>query len=436
MGANLWYAMHLACDDCPNADRLRLSRELDRLAAMGVTVVTVLASGEGSEQEGLGRWYVQPSLQPTPGEYNHNLLVGLDFVLKELGIRGMSAVMVLNNAWPWSGGMGQYLDWAEDDAPNSPSKDRTKFMNVESWQKIGYFKRVCDFFDSDGAIDLSHRHIKFLLARRNSFTGRIYSEDPTIMAWQLAHEPRPLDNRGPFLEWIQSTSSLIKRLAPHHMVTIGSEGAHASRAEEVTRESAKDPEWSPWVVDTTDFEAEHKDENIDFATVSVWPAQWGFTQNAGEQVQQAWVARAREYLEAHIDAAMRLGKPIVIHGLGMPRDGDSYLESSKTRNRNTLLSTALAIAHESMTERGAVAGVTFSGWAGEGRKKHGLWEQGDPFIAEPPHEYQGWNSIYNTDVSTIQIVTSYAERFAHVMAEHQGAMGWRQTVTPVNEDGE
>ena len=79
MGANLWYAMHLACDGCPSGDRTRLVHELDQLASMGVKAVTLLASGEGGDI-GLGRWAIQPALQPKPGEYNHQLLVGLDIV--------------------------------------------------------------------------------------------------------------------------------------------------------------------------------------------------------------------------------------------------------------------------------------------------------------------------------------------------------------------
>lgn len=75
------------------------------VASMGVKTVTVLASSEGGDI-GLGQWSIQPSLQPSPGEYNHHRLVGLDFVLHEVALRGMAAVMVLNNAWPWSGGMG------------------------------------------------------------------------------------------------------------------------------------------------------------------------------------------------------------------------------------------------------------------------------------------------------------------------------------------
>ena len=462
MGANMWYAMHLACDNCASGSRERLVHELDQLASMGVKTVTVLASSEGGDI-GLGQWSIQPALQPSPGEYNHHLLDGLDFVMHELELRGMAAIMVLNNAWPWSGGMGQYLEWAEEEPMPLPTKSKQSY-NEESWQDIGYFKRVCDFFDNGRAIEMSHNHIKFLLRRTNSFSGRVYGNDPNIMAWQLAHQPRPIDKgtRDSYLEWIRDTSALIKTLAPHHMVTVGSEGAHSSRAEEAATIKAetwnkwnKDYKWSPWVVDTFDFEQEHADKNVDFATVQVWPSQWGWlctkhdygsTRCQAKADEQTWLERVRQYLDAHIDAAERLGKPIVIQEVGMARDGNSYTEGSKTRDRNALLSATFAIAHESMSQSGAVAGVFFSGWAGEGRKKHGIWEDGDPIVAEPPHEYQarklcarnpwrsiampplrlacpmcaqGRNSIYNTDVSTVQIVSSYAQRFEHIMDDFQ-----------------
>ena len=37
---------------------------------------------------------------------------GLDFLLAETAARDMTAVLVLNNASQWSGGMGQYVSWA------------------------------------------------------------------------------------------------------------------------------------------------------------------------------------------------------------------------------------------------------------------------------------------------------------------------------------
>ena len=37
--------------------------------------------------------------------------------------------------------------------------------------------------------------VKQLITRKNSVNGRLYNEDPTIMSWQLANEPRPGSRR-------------------------------------------------------------------------------------------------------------------------------------------------------------------------------------------------------------------------------------------------
>ena len=73
---------------------------------------------------------------------------------------------------------------------------------------------------------LSHQHIRALLSRRNSFTGRLYASDPTVMAWELANEPRPM-NKGAaaFREWIGETAAMLRSLAPHQLLSLGSEGA-------------------------------------------------------------------------------------------------------------------------------------------------------------------------------------------------------------------
>ena len=55
---------------------------------------------------------VEPTLQVAPSVYNDTMLAGLDYLLMEMGKRDMKAVLYLNNAWEWSGGYGQYLEWA------------------------------------------------------------------------------------------------------------------------------------------------------------------------------------------------------------------------------------------------------------------------------------------------------------------------------------
>lgn len=55
---------------------------------------------------------VEPILQTAPGVYDDRALDGLDFLMSELGKRDMQAVLYLTNAWEWSGGYSQYLEWS------------------------------------------------------------------------------------------------------------------------------------------------------------------------------------------------------------------------------------------------------------------------------------------------------------------------------------
>ena len=36
---------------------------------------------------------------------------------------------------------------------------------------------------------------------------------------------------------------------------------------------------------------------------------------------------------------------------------------------------------------------------------------GDPWTGDPPHENQGWYSVYDKDATTIRIIRDYAEKF-------------------------
>ena len=51
VGANLWQAMHLGAEAAAGGDRERLVRELDRLQALGVANLRVMAASEGPDRE-------------------------------------------------------------------------------------------------------------------------------------------------------------------------------------------------------------------------------------------------------------------------------------------------------------------------------------------------------------------------------------------------
>lgn len=206
LGTNMWYGCYLGADTS-GPGRARLLRELDRLQALGITNIRVLAASEG-----LGEYQpVRQTIQPTPGEMNEVLLVGLDFLLAEMGKRGIYAVLFLNNYWFWSGGMAQYLAWLEPSLAPRPFQDNKQF---------DFMALSGQFYSHEQANALYRRFLHRLIMRRNTITGRRYRDDPTIMSWQLANEPRPhprIDREQAFTElaeWADATAAFIMPWMP------------------------------------------------------------------------------------------------------------------------------------------------------------------------------------------------------------------------------
>ena len=59
------------------------------------------------------------------------------------------------------------------------------------------------------------------------------------------------------------------------------------------------------------------------------------------------------------------------------------------------------------------AGMSFWAWGGEGRPRDApaAWERGDAFVGDPPHEAQGWYSVYAEDASTLAVLRKCVEHF-------------------------
>lgn len=416
MMANVWYAVWLGSDG-EGGDRPRLRRELDRLKAVGVKSVRLLAASEGCTTNApMCAWTIQPAIQPFPGQYDHHLLVGLDYTLLELEKRGMVAVLVLNTMAPGHGGFAQYLAWAGGREP--PAPDSAGFVDFVSWNRQHWFSRASRFYESPEAVRLSHNYIRSLLNRRNSFTGRLYAQDPVVMAYELANAPRAMGRHDAYHAWVRGTAALLKKMAPNHLVTIGSEGAHAALAEEWTGRTPPKHGWQP---DMSDFEEDHRIEGIDYATCQLWIEPWGWydQRQTGDQGLLVGIDRAKQYLQAHIQASVRIGKPLVLDEVGLSRDGNRYAQGFSTNRRNQLMQAVFDIAQRSVEKRDALAGVGFASWGGEGRPKWrgsstgaiAIWQAGDPLLGDTPAQHQGWSSVYDKDNLTTTLLSQFGRRW-------------------------
>ena len=116
IGTNFWYGVILGSSG-QGGDRERLLKELDFMQENGITNLRILVGADGEMGQAVK---IRPTLQIAPGVYNDTIFDGLDYLMAEIGKRDMHAVLFLNNSWEWSGGYGQYLEWAAEG--NVPEK--------------------------------------------------------------------------------------------------------------------------------------------------------------------------------------------------------------------------------------------------------------------------------------------------------------------------
>ncbi|HEV8513724.1 MAG TPA: glycoside hydrolase family 2 TIM barrel-domain containing protein [Cyclobacteriaceae bacterium] len=387
MGTNFWYGLNLGSKDA-GGDRERLLRELDRLKELGVNNLRVVAGSEGPDKE---PYRMVPALQTAAGVYNEEVFDGLDFLLSEMKKRDMYAIMCLNNFWNWSGGMGQYMVWAgvADSIPYPPPHPGG---NWDVYQKF-----AAKFYSSEKAVELFNNHIKEIVARKNTYINLEYKNDPTIMAWELGNEPRGVNNVEAYSKWIGATSALIKQLDPNHLVTTGSEGKTSSS------------------YSGTDPEKDHVLASIDYQTIHIWVQNWNIYNPAkADSTLPVSIDYAQNYLNEHVAISQKINKPMVLEEFGISRDGNSHEPSSTTKVRDEYYDRIFgAVYQRAATEHNPVAGVNFWAWAGEGRPRvaEGMWKAGDNFIGDPPHEPQGWYSVYDKDTSTQKVIKKYSDLF-------------------------
>ena len=399
IGANFWFGAILASEG-QGGDRERLAKELDLMQEVGITNVRVLASGEGPDTVAS---HVVPVLQPEPGVYNDTLLRGLDYLIAELEKREMTAVLFLNNAWEWSGGYGAYLEWAGC----GPVPDWSDWTVAQNYH--------CQFVKNDKAKEMADNHVRFIVSRTNTVTGKPYTESPAIMAWELANEPRAFARdsvtKACFANWIESQAKLIKSLDSNHLVTTGSEGLEGCEQ------------------DSALFRQIHAFPEIDYICIHIWPYNWHWIGPASGPIETAKdingatsmidsldnaCSNTCQYINECYQAVWDLDKPIVIEEFGYPRDNYSITPGSPTVGRDgyyrNMFATMDMLSRQDVVG-GKVVGCCFWAWGGYAQPQHTRWERWDDYVGDPAQEEQGLNSVFKADSSTLQIIKNATSSF-------------------------
>ena len=108
--------------------------------------------------------------------------------------------------------------------------------------------------------------------------------------------------------------------------------------------------------------------------------------------------------------ANRLGKPLVIEEFGYARQDNRAGIGIPTKSRDRFYGHIFGEMQRSIDTDGPIAGCNFWGWSGTGRPRDLVWQAGDDYLCDPPHEPQGWYSVFDGDTTTIATIREAAER--------------------------
>jgi hypothetical protein len=170
-------------------DRFELTDALSTVRQMGGTVV---------------RTYVISVVRPTdapgtprhvlgPGRFNEEAFRELDLAFAIANEQGIRLIIPLVDNWAWQGGRAEYAGFrgkSSDDFWTDP-------------QLIADFKET----------------IRFILTRKNTRTGALYSDDKALLCWETGNELK-----NPPATWTRDIAAYIKSLDHHHLVMDGEDG--------------------------------------------------------------------------------------------------------------------------------------------------------------------------------------------------------------------
>jgi hypothetical protein len=120
--------------------------------------------------------------------YNEELFRDVDRGLAIAAEEGVRVIIPLVDNWAWFGG---FAEWAA-------------------------LSGVKDFWNDPKARSEFKKFLGWLLKRKNTVTGVMYRDDPTIMAWELGNE---IDKASP--GWIREMAAYIKHHDPNHLIVDG-----------------------------------------------------------------------------------------------------------------------------------------------------------------------------------------------------------------------
>ncbi|KAJ7458495.1 CEL4a mannanase [Mycena latifolia] len=293
-----------------------ISKAFDDIVASGATTVRTWGFNEVTAANGI--YFHLWSGNTATVNTGANGLGMLDTVIAQAKAHGIRLIISLTNNWSDYGGM--FISPLT--RPVLTCNWRLSGMDVYAAQLLGSGQTHDVFYTNPTIIAAFKTYVQAVVTR--------YANEPTIMAWELANEPRCGGSStvasstctvSTISTWASTISAFIKSIDSNHLVAIGDEGFF------------NEPGNSDFVYQGTlgiDFAANMKISTLDFGTFHMYPQSWGETNT---------VPWGQQWITDHAAVMTSTNKPVIIEEFGVT--------SSSTRNATyatwyqTMLSTGL-----------------------------------------------------------------------------------------------
>ncbi|EUC64250.1 mannan endo-1,4-beta-mannosidase [Rhizoctonia solani AG-3 Rhs1AP] len=204
-------------------------------------------------------------------------LARFDQVVAAAKAAGIRLIVALTNNWSDYGGMDVYVK---------------QILNSNNH----------DLFYTDATVKAAFK--KYI----DAFVGR-YKNEPTVMAWELANEPRCKGSAGAWTgtctpatitAWAKEFSAYIKSIAPNQLVALGDEGFFNRPGH---------PSYPYQGGEGIDFDENLKISTLDFGTAHAYPEHWGESANI-----TLWGV---QWIRDHAASQKAANKPVILEEFGV-----------------------------------------------------------------------------------------------------------------------
>src|ERR1035437_5591990 len=247
-------------------------------AKAGFKVIRVGSNGEALNETLTNKDDPTHDFRIGPDKFNETAYKSMDYVLDSAKRHNIRLIIHFTDNWEYYGGVAVYAKWA--------GVQKNDFWVNAECKKL--FKQTIDAY----------------VNRKNTVSGVLYKNDPTIFAFDLMNEPRNENDQTSkqMNDWVAEMSSYIKTIDTNHMVTTGMEGFFLK--EDGTHYSG------------TDFIGSHKPASIDFCTFHIYPASPynHFSASTTKWIIEDYIKQGHE----------KVNKPVVMEEYGIPNNLEEY----------------------------------------------------------------------------------------------------------------